>query len=165
MKKKFRFFFFLLLISLILNGCKSNKDIDNKDIFQFKSSYVGDNNAVGNIIRGLPSPNGEQLNGFELKTTKQPYGITINYIAAENTEEIKTNYKELALYNASFIFTLIQNADWVKFNFVEREIVVNREDLQNFYAKDVREFNKQEELILFIQEHLEDVNKVNQFYD
>lgn len=165
MRKFIRFFFFSLLILVFLNGCKTNEAIETKDIFQFKNSYVGDSGAVGNITRTLPNPNGEQLNGLELKTTEKPYGIILNYIKAENSEDVEVNYTESALYNATYILALVHNADWVKFNFVEQEFIVNREELQSFYGKNIREFNNQEELSMFIQEYLEDEIRVNQFFN
>lgn len=165
MRKIIRLFFFSFLILLFLNGCNSNEVIENEDIFKFKNSYVGDNSAVGNITRELPIPNGEQLNGLELKTSEEPYGIILNYITEENSPEIETNYNELVLYNATFILALVHNADWVKFNFVGGEFIVNREELESFYGKDIRDFNNEDELIMFIQEYLEDDNRVNQFYN
>jgi Domain of unknown function (DUF4825) len=62
------FFSLSLLILLFLNGCNSNET--NEDLFEFKGSFVGDNNAIGSIVNQLPS--GEYLNGFELKTKEEP---------------------------------------------------------------------------------------------
>ncbi|MBW9235660.1 DUF4825 domain-containing protein, partial [Leptospira santarosai] len=76
----------------------------------------------------------------------------------------ETDYKELALYNATLILALVKNADWVKFNFVEQELKVNRQELQNWYGKDVRDFNNEEELNKFTHQYLEDKNKVNHFF-
>jgi hypothetical protein len=155
----------LLMFALfILNGCNST-EVNKEDLFQFKDSYVGDAGAVGNITRQLPNPNGEQLNGLELKTTKEPYGIILNYIKAETSEEIETNYRELALYNATFILALVKNADWVQYNFDKQELKVTREELQKFYGKDIRQFNNEEELNMFIQKNLENKNKVSQFFN
>ncbi|MDT8862363.1 DUF4825 domain-containing protein [Alkalihalobacillus sp. MEB130] len=164
MKKNSRLFFYLLVILLFLNGCNSHEATQNEDLFQYKNTYVGDNGAVGNITRELPSPDGEQLNSLELKTTEQPYGIILNYIPAEKREGIERNYKELALFNATLILSLVHNADWVAFHFVEQEFVVKREELQNFYGIDINQFTNEEELTMFIQEFLEDDHKVNEFY-
>lgn len=164
--KKIAFFVCILsIVFLFLNGCHSSTVNENEDLFQFKNSYVGDNGAVGNITQRLPNPNGEHIKGLELKTTDKPYGIILNYTNVEKTEDIETNYRELVLYNTTFILALIKNADWVKFNFVEQEIELTREQLQNWYGKDVRQFNNEEELSNFIQEHLKDENKINQFFN
>ncbi|OCA83929.1 DUF4825 domain-containing protein [Pseudobacillus wudalianchiensis] len=163
MGKVIKGIFFLIAIFLFLNGCHSS--VEKEDMFQFKNSYVGDNGAVGHITRQLPSPKGEHISGLELKTTEEPYGIIVNYRNKEITEEIEKNYKETALYNATFILALVKNADWVKFNFIEKEYKITRAELQNWYGKDVREFINEEELSAFIQAHLKDKNGVNQFFN
>ena len=105
-----KFIFFSLLIMVFLNGCNANDK--SEDIFQFKDSFVGDNSAVGNIANQLRS--GEHLEGFELITKEKPYGIILNY----NWLESEKNYKETAIFNATFLFTLVQNADWITFNYL-----------------------------------------------
>ena len=164
-KKMLMVLSFFIFVLLVLNGCNPTKVNEDKDIFQFKDSYVGDAGAVGNITRRLPNPNGEQFNGLELKTIEEPYGIIMNYINVEKSKDIETNYRELALYNATFILALVKNADWVKFNFIKQEFKVSREELQILYGKDIRQFNNEEELSIFIQENLEDENKVIQFFN
>lgn len=161
---------FLLLFSfvlLFLGGCNSAKPAPAQDdLFRYKDSYVGDNGAVGNITNGLPSPYGEKPNGLELKTFEEPYGIILNYMTAEATGSGVKNYEETALFNATFILALVKNADWVHFNFVEEEMIVTREDLENWYGgKDLREFETEEELTKFSQEFLEDEDRVIQFFD
>jgi hypothetical protein len=156
---------FFMFVSFVLIGCNSTKVNEVENMFQYKDSYVGDAGAVGNITRRLPNPNGEHISGLELKTTEKPYGIIINFISVEKSEDIETNYRELALYNATFLLALVKNADWVKFNFVKQEFKVTREELQSFYGIDIREFDNEEELSMFIQENLEDENKVIQFFN
>ena len=159
-------FFFSMMLLLFLNGCNSS-DVNNinEDIFKFKDSYVGDNGAVGNIIRLLPRPNGEVTSGLELQTKEEPFGIIVNYKNVEPTEKAEKNYEETALYNATFIFALVKNADWVQFNFVEQEYKVTREELQKWYGKDLSEFDNEDELSKFAQKYLKDENKVKQFFD
>ncbi|WP_430735722.1 DUF4825 domain-containing protein [Metabacillus halosaccharovorans] len=56
------------------------------------------------------------LEGFELKTKEEPYGINIIY-----NLEIEQDYEETVIYNGTFLLSLIQNADWINFNFGELE--------------------------------------------
>ena len=165
MRKMIRILFFSVLILFFLNGCSSNEGVEQEDLFQFKDSFVGDAGAVGNITRQLPKPNGEQISGLELKTTEEPYGIILNYGTAEKSADIETNYQELALYNATFILSLIKNAEWVTFNFNQHVFNISREDLETFYGKDLREFTSEDELSMFIQKNLEDEDKVSQFFN
>lgn len=162
MKKK-SILFLSLTALLTLYGCTTTPPKE-ETIFQYKDSYVGDSGAVGNITRPLAEPAGEIMSGLELKTTEEPYGIILNYSPDDSTENTEMDYEELALYNASIILALVKNAEWVQFNFVEEEVKVSRDELQNWFGKDIREFSEEEELRSFIQGQLEDIEKVNQFF-
>ncbi|WP_306453957.1 DUF4825 domain-containing protein [Bacillus sp. FJAT-45350] len=151
-----KFMFFALLVVLFLSGCNSNDTNTTSDIFRFKDSFVGDNSAVGNIANQLPG--GEHMIGFELKTNEEPYGIILNYDWVDSEQ----NYKETAIYNATFLFALIQNVDWITFNFEIGEYTLTRENLQDWYGMELRDINNEEELGALIQEYIEDENKVNQ---
>ncbi|WP_409250593.1 DUF4825 domain-containing protein [Bacillus sp. SCS-153A] len=153
----------VLLASLLLISCESGTV--NEDLYQYKGSFVGDNGAVGNITRQLPIPDGEQMNGLELQTTEEPYGIILNYKEAELSEDMDTDYHELAIYNASIILSLVKNADWVQFNFLEKELTVTRESLEKWYGIDLREFSSQDEISKFIQEYLQNEEQVKRFFD
>src|SRR4051794_19168157 len=133
-----KFFFFTMLILLFLNGCNSSNV--NEGIFQFKGSYVGDSIAVVNIVNQLPS--GEYFEGVELKTKEEPYGIILNYEGIE-AEEIEKKYKETAIYNATFIFALVQNAEWITFKFDNQEYKVAKENLQDWYGKELSKFTSE----------------------
>ena len=149
--------FFLLLVMVFLYGCNANNK--NENIFQFKDSFVGDNSAVGNIANQLRSS--ENLEGFELKTKEEPYGIILNYDWVESEQ----NYKETAIFNATFLFALVQNADWVTFNFDNREYKITKGNLQEWYGKELSEFKNEDELRELTQEYLKDENKVNQLFE
>ncbi|WP_309121242.1 DUF4825 domain-containing protein [Paenibacillus sp.] len=157
--------FIILLLALFQAGigCNSNPK-EEDDLFRFKNSYVGDNGAVGNIARRLPGPGGEHLDGFELKTTEKPYGIILNYKNSETNQETMKNYEENALYNASIMLALVQNADWVTFRYAEQTYTVAREDLQRWYEQDLRDFESENELIQYIQKCLEDEDQVTRFF-
>ncbi|WP_058307691.1 DUF4825 domain-containing protein [Gracilibacillus massiliensis] len=156
MTKAIRFFFFSLLILLFVNGCNSNSA--NEDVFEFKGSYIGDNSAVGSIVKQLPY--GGNFKGFELKTNEEPYGMILDYEGIV-AEEIEKKYKETAIYNATFIFSLVQNGEWVTFNFEHQEYQLTKENLQSWYGKELNEYSSEAELRKLTQEYLEDENKVN----
>lgn len=141
---------------LFLSGCNSNDTNIKNDIFKFKDSFVGDNSAVGNIANQLLGA--EQLNGFELKTNEEPYGIILNYDWIESEQE----YKETVISNATFLFTLVQNVDWITFNSDILQYTITREKLQEWYGKELSEIQNEDELRELIQEYLEDENKFNQ---
>ncbi len=73
MKQMLKWLPFSLLMILIFSGCNTKNEVENP--FKYRNSYVGDNNAVGNIVRQLEGAN--YIQGFELKTKDMPYGIMI----------------------------------------------------------------------------------------
>lgn len=143
-----------LFVLFLLIGYNTN----NVDIFQYKNSYVGDNNAVSGILNVLPSKN--QLEGFELETKEKPYGIIIHY-----SLEIEESYEQTVLYNSTYLFSLIQNAELIKFDFEGMEYEMTKEKLEKWYGRDLNEFTNKEELEDFIKDQLKDQNKVKQLFN
>ncbi|MDC2864202.1 DUF4825 domain-containing protein [Bacillus sp. BP-3] len=74
MKRITIYFISLLSLMILLSRCSLNAD-SKTDLFQYKNSYVGDNSAVGNIIKQLA--HNKELNQISLETKKEPYGIII----------------------------------------------------------------------------------------
>ena len=156
MKQMLKFLSLSLLVILIVSGCNTNNE--KEDIFKFKDSFVGDNSAVGNIVNQLQGA--EHLKGFELETKEKPYGIILNY----DWSESKQNYKKTAVFNATFLFTLVQNAEWITFNFDNQEYKITKENLQNWYGVDFSELKNEDDLKALTQKHLENEDKVNQLF-
>lgn len=164
MKKITRYIFFLLLILLFLNGCGSNSDGNNntnEDIFQFKESVIGDNSAVINIIGQLQ--HNEEFQEVSLETKTEPYGMTLKYENIDATM-IEKEYKETTIHNATFLFALIDNAEWTTYNFGDQKYKITKSKLQDWYGKELNEFTNEEELETFVQEKLKDESKVNQLF-
>lgn len=163
MRQIIKFLLFSLLATSFLSGCNSNNTNANEDIFQLKDSFVGDNNAVVNIANQLPGT--EHLNDFELKTNEEPYGIIINYDWIES----ELNGKETSINNASYLFSLIQNVDWITFNFEMvdgmKEYKITRENLQGWYGIELNEIDNEDKLKELIQESLENEEKVDQLFN
>lgn len=143
-----------------LSGCHSNSNNTNVDLFQYKGSYVGDNSAVVNSVIHLEGA--KHFSGLELKTKEEPYGIIVNY----DWMESELNDKETAITNASYLFTLIQNVDWITFHFEMvdgmEEYKISREKLQAWYGIELKEIDNENKLKELIQESLEDDKKINQ---
>lgn len=157
--KKTMHFAVLAMALIFLSGCTLNSGAADVDVFQYKNSYAGDNSAVGNTLMHLQGA--EHYNGFQLHTTTEPYGITANY----DWTESGLDQKETAVHNASYLFALIQNADWVTFHFDTmegpEEYTITRDGLQAEYDVDLRGIEGEEELEEYIKELLEDDAKVD----
>ncbi|AVQ98130.1 DUF4825 domain-containing protein [Oceanobacillus iheyensis] len=156
MRKVIAFLYISLSVVFLLSGCNSNDANANENIFEFKDSFVGDNSAVGNIANQLPGS--EHLNGFELKTNEEPYGIILNYDWIGSKQE----YRETVIYNATFLFTLVQNVEWITFNSVISEYTITKDNLQEWYGKEFSYAQNEDELREIILEFSEDENKVKQ---
>ena len=66
------------------------------------------------------------------------------------------------IYNVTFLFTLVQNVDWITFNSNIGDYTITKEILHEWYGKELSEVQNEDELRNLIQEYLEDENKVNQ---
>ena len=162
MKKITKYIFFSLLILLFINGCSLNNNVQNttnEGIFQYKGSLIGDNSAVINIIGQLQ--HSEEFKEVSLQTKTEPYGMTLTYNGIEATM-IEKEYKETAIYNATFLLALVDNAEWTTFVFEDHEYKITKEELQKWYGIELSEFTNEEELKSLVQEQLKDENKVNQ---
>lgn len=149
----------VILLWATVAGC-SPAGSGQTDIFQYKDSYVGDNGAVGNIVDRLPGS--ADFQGMELKTAEEPYGIILRYAPDEELSEAEV--KERVLYNASFLFALVKNADWVEVVYGEQPFEVTRESLQSWYGTDLRSFSAEEELAAYVRQRLSDPVRVEQFF-
>lgn len=154
------YFISLLSLMILLSGCSLNAD-SKTDLFRYKNSYVGDASAVGNISRQLA--HGKELNEYSLETTKEPYGITLEYKNID-VKKVDKEMKETVISNATFLFALIKNVDWITFKFPDQEFTVTKEKLQDWYKNKLDGFENEQDLKKLIQEHLKSQDSVNQFF-
>ncbi|WP_201613188.1 DUF4825 domain-containing protein [Psychrobacter immobilis] len=156
MKKILKLLSCSLLVISVASGC--NTKTTEEDVFQYKNAYVGDNSAVINIVnRSMQSDN---FRGLELKTKETPYGIILNYDGSESEK----NDKRTVIYNATYLFALIQNAEWITFNFKHQEYKITKDALIEWYGEDFSTFQSEEELKTLIQKRWDDEYKVNQLF-
>ena len=147
---------FSLSIILFLGGCNPNNQRD--DLFLYKNTLLGDNSAVGSIVNQLEGA--EHLKGFELRTNKEPYGLVLNYDLIESEQA----YEKLAIHNATFIFSLIQNVEWITFHFDIHNYAITKEQLQSWYDKDLSNYENEDDLKALTQEYIDDKIKMEEFF-
>lgn len=165
MKKTVKLSVLLLLVLLLFTACNSNDESKlntREDLFQFKGSMIGDNSAVVNIIGELR--HGKAFDKVSLETKKEPYGMTLNYDELDG-EMVEKENRETILYNTTFLFALIDNAEWATYNFEKQTYTLTKDELEAWYDKDLGAFTTEEELDKFIVEHLENTDSVNHFFD
>ena len=114
---------------------KNKSGIEN--IIKYKNKYVGNNSNDGNLINNLPLSE----YGFVFEIDSNNNGLTIDYHITD--WYINENYylEKSLLYNSVSIFYLIDNVDYIKFNFSGKTYTVNRETIKNNYPK-YNEINK-----------------------
>ncbi|PIC71203.1 DUF4825 domain-containing protein [Sporosarcina sp. P16b] len=161
MKNFTKYFLTSFILILFLNGCSSTTDQPSEDVFQYKGSFIGDNSAVIHIIGQLRYA--EKFEEVSLETKTEPYGMTIKY---ENMDAAirESEYKETTIYNASYLFALIDNAEWASFEFGDYAYTIHKTKLQDWYGKELNDFTNEEELDVFIQEKLQDDSEVQQLF-
>lgn len=154
------YFISLLLLMILSSGCSPNAD-SKTDLFQYKNSYVGDNSAVGNIVKQLA--HNKELNQISLETKKEPYGIILEYKDMD-VKKVDKEMKETVISNSTFLFALIKNVDRITFKFPDQEFSVTKEKLQDWYNNKLDGFENEQDLKKLIQEHLKSEDSVNQFF-
>ena len=145
-----------LLVISVASGC--NTKTSEEDVFQYKNAYVGDNSAVINIVNH--SMQSDNFRGLELITKETPYGIILNYDGSESEK----NDKKTVIYNATYLFALIQNAEWITFNFKHQEYKITKDALIEWYGEDFSTFQSEEELKTLIHKRWDDEKRVNQLF-
>ncbi|MDO5768139.1 MAG: DUF4825 domain-containing protein [Psychrobacter sp.] len=161
-----------ILLSGLIIGCQP-KGIDNtesldktatdqstkathQDTFEYKGAYVGDNSAVGNILTRLPVSSSSK--DFELSTVTEPYGVTVNYDGSEPPQQ----RSRIIVYTATYLMSLLRNADWVTLNFGDQTVRLTKAQLQEWYGRDLSSFDNEEQLNTAIEAQLANELKVNQ---
>ncbi|MEE6131728.1 DUF4825 domain-containing protein [Bacillus sp. 1780r2a1] len=157
MLKYMKLFLFSLSVLLLLNGCSSANT--TKNLFEFKDSYIGDNSAVVHIVHQLLHE--EEFKKLKLQTKKQPYGIHLTY---EDISGADNEREKVAIYNATFIFALIQNVDWIIFQFDNAEYKLTKEELEGWYGKQLSDFSNEKSLKELATNYLNDEEKVKKLF-
>lgn len=89
---------------------------------------------------------------------EEPYGIILNYDWIDSEQE----YRETVIYNATFLFTLVQNVDWITFNSDISEYTITKDNLQELSGEKFSNAQNEDELRENAQEVSKDENKVKQ---
>ena len=106
---------------------RNKSGIDN--ILKYQNKYVGNNSNTGNLISNLPLSE----YGYVFEIDSNNLGLTIDYHITDwyiNDEM----YVERALVNNSVaLFSLIDNLQYITFNFTGNSYTIKREKVQELY--------------------------------
>lgn len=134
-------------IGLIANPTASAGDENNyaKEIYQYRTQYVGDNSKVVHIADKLPVPDTLTRIQVRLFTDHTPYGVEVSYNTTPEARALffDTDNQTVFDQNSILMFALIKNADYIDFVLNDGEnkssIQRTREWADNNMEKDVWE--------------------------
>lgn len=104
-----------------------NQDISSmENLIQYQSKYVGDNSNTGHLIGALPLSE----YGFVFEIDSENCGVTVDYHFTDwyNNENLYT--QKALVYNSVSAFVLIENLQYITFNFSGSSYSVTREAIE-----------------------------------
>lgn len=108
---------------------RTKAGIDN--IIRYKSKYVGDNSNDGNLIAALPLSE----YGYVFEIDVDDLGLIIDYHTTDWYINENRYLEKSIVYNSVAIFSLIDNIEYIKYNFSGKTYVVTRENIENNFPK------------------------------
>lgn len=149
MKNKIIVITMTVFMLVMLIGCRLEQEEAFVELLSYKESYVGDGSRVASIIRQLPGK--ESFRGIMLKTSEEPYGITLKYDT--RTDEWKDeNVQNFMMYNSASLFALVHNVNDVTFvlesdvtetvHFVRAEIEVLIDNEWAYYYENIENWEE-----------------------
>ena len=141
---------------------REKSGIDN--IIKYKNKYVGNNSNDGNLISSLPLSE----YGFVFEIDNKNLGLIIDYHITD--WYINENYylEKSIVYNSVSIFSLIDNVEYIKYNFSGKTYEVKRENVEKHFPnyKDIaskninkKAFNK------YLEEKISDIEFIDQCFN
>ena len=106
---------------------KNKSGIDN--ILKYQSKYVGDNSNTGNLISNLPLSE----YGYVFEIDSNNLGLTIDYHITDWYINDEMYVERALVYNSVALFSLIDNLQYVTYNFTGNSYTIKREKVQELY--------------------------------
>lgn len=107
-----------------------NKDkSDIVHIIQYQSRYVGDSSSTGLLIGALPLSE----YGFVFEIDSEGCGVTIDYHFTDWYSNESLYTEKALIYNSVSAFALIENLEYIRFNFSGSSYFINREAIEQNY--------------------------------
>ena len=106
---------------------RNKSGIDN--ILKYQNKYVGDNSNTGNLISNLPLSE----YGYVFEIDSNNLGLTIDYHITDWYINDEMYVERALVYNSVALFSLIDNLQYVTFNFTGNSYTIKREKVQELY--------------------------------
>lgn len=109
-----------------------NRSVSGIDsIIKYQNPYVGNNSNDGNLIGHLPLS--EYGFVFEIDSDEPDYGLIINYHTTDWYHKEDQYLEKSLVYNSISLFLLIDNLDYITYNFSGNSYHLTRNQLENAY--------------------------------
>ena len=141
MKNKKLKIIILLTVYIIFTACGKSQNSE-KNIYEYKTKYVGDNSKVINILSNLKYPKEVNYNSVQILSEKEPYGILVKL----NIDSGKIPEKNEFLKNSAVLFALIENLSFVKYEDVSNNKIIaefTRDEIDNYLKAEVNKNAKE----------------------
>ncbi len=106
---------------------REKSGIDN--IIKFKSQYIGNNSNDSHLIDSLPLSE----YGYAFEIDSENLGLTVDYHITDWYINENQYLEKCLLYNTVSIFSLIDNVQYITFNFSGNSYKASRTDAQELY--------------------------------
>ena len=106
---------------------RNKSGIDN--ILQYKNKYIGDNSNTGNLINNLPLSE----YGYVFEIDSNNLGLTIDYHITDWYINDSLYLQKSLIYNSVSIFALIENVEYIEYNFSGISYKITRQTVETNY--------------------------------
>jgi len=106
---------------------RSKSGIDN--ILKYQNKYLGDNSNTGNLINNLPLSE----YGYVFEIDSNNLGLTIDYHITDWYINDGMYLEKSLIYNSVSIFSLIENVEYIEYNFSGSSYKITRQTVEDNY--------------------------------
>lgn len=100
-----------------------------ENIIKYKNNYIGNNSNTGNLINDLPLSE----YGYVIEIDSANLGLIIDYHITDWYITDESYFKKALIYNSVSIFSLIDNVEYIKFNFTGNSYMTTRDKIEENY--------------------------------
>ena len=138
---------------------RDESGIDN--IIKYKSKYVGDNSNDSNLINNLPLSE----YGYTFEIDSENLGLTINYHITDWYIKDNLYLQKSLIYNSVSIISLIDNVEYIEYNFTGNSYKVSRDIIESEYPSFYKIVHNNEMNKENFNQFLENKMKDNEFIE
>lgn len=138
---------------------RDESGIDN--IIKYKSKYVGDNSNDSNLINNLPLSE----YGYTFEIDSENLGLTINYHITDWYIKDNLYLQKSLIYNSVSIISLIDNVEYIEYNFTGNSYKVSRDIIESEYPSFYKIVHNNEVNKENFNQFLENKMKDNEFIE